>query len=446
MPQSNILIKDTEKATKLFSLLYETGKIINSSINLNKVLNNILEVIEQQFDYKFSAILLVDKDRLYVRAGRGFHPDVVKDFKPKIGEGIPGNVVKMGKPLIIPDVRKDSRYIDVNSPTLSELAVPIIHEGKVIGAFNIESDKLDHFDNDDLILLQSLADQAAHAIVNGKLYDQVKNFNIELQQSINKATKDLIAANEDLEKLNKVKSDFVSIVSHELRTPLTSIIGYVALVRDGEAGDLNGQQKDFLNIVIEESERFHRLINDLLDLAKIEQKKMIFIMKKFCIVKLLNDFINETAFLAKDKGIKLELEIVGEIPPVVADIDKIKQVLTNLVTNAMKFTNPGGKVVLKAHVERVDGVDYAQIDVIDSGIGMSKEDIPKIFNKFHQIDMKANRKAAGTGLGLTITKSLVEAHQGKIWVSSRLGKGSTFSFMIPMDLEEKHVKQEGVDQ
>lgn len=425
----NAKAKDsTEIFNKRLLTLYETGKIINSSLDLNQILDNILQIIEEQFDYKYSAILMVDKDRLYVKAGRGFNPNVVKNFRPKIGQGVPGTVVKTKKPLIIKDVSKDSRYINVNKATKSELTVPIIYDGKAIGAFNIESDKLDNFDEDDLVLLSSFADQASIAIRNAQLYEKIKNFNLELKRRVDMATEELREANKELERLNQIKSDFVSTVSHELRTPLTSIQGYVSLMADGDTGSINNEQKEFLGIVKEESQRLTRLISDLLDISKIEAGKMQMVFDDFNLLDFMNKYKNEVKSMASPKNIKVYVTAPHKLPDIKADADKIKQIFNNLVSNAIKFArkNTTLKIVIK------ENHDNIQVDVTDEGIGIAEKDLKNLFEKFQQVDNKMTRKTGGTGLGLAITKHLVEAHGGKIWVKSKVGEGSTFSFSLPI--------------
>ena len=418
-----------ELLNKRLSTLYETGKVINSSLDLNRILNNILQIIEEQFDYKFSAILMVDKDSLYVKAGRGFRPDVVKNFRPKIGQGIPGNAVKLKKPLIIKDVRKDPRYLNVNNPTRSELAVPMMYNGEAIGAFNIESDKLNNFDEDDMVLLSSFADQASIAVRNAQLYEEIKNFNMNLKHKIDKATEDLRNANTELERLNQIKSDFVSTVSHELRTPLTSIQGYVSLICDGDAGPITNEQKEFLQIVKEESQRLTRLITDILDISKIEAGKMSIVLKDFSILDFMDSYKKEIKNMALPKNIKVDIKMPARLPNVKADADKVKQIFNNLVSNAIKFS--GKNTTLRIEIKK--NPDNIQVDVADQGIGISGKDLKNIFEKFQQVDTKMTRKAGGTGLGLPITKHLVEAHGGKMWVKSKLGKGSTFSFSLPIN-------------
>jgi len=413
---------------KRLMTLYKTGKIINSSLDLNRIFNNILQIIDEQFDYKFSAILLVDGNRLYVKANRGFDPRVAKNFHPMIGIGTPGTVVKTGKPLIIRDVRKDRRYIDVNKTTKSALAVPILLQGKAIGAFNIESNKIGNFNKNDMYLLSSLADQAAQAIKNAQLYDRISNFNLELKKKIEQATNELTEKNKQLERLSQIKSEFVSTVSHELRTPLTSIQGYASLVADGDAGPINAEQREFLEVVKLESQRLTRLINDLLDVSKIESGKMKVAFNDFCLPDFIKHYEKEICNMASAKKIKVDIKVPNGLPKIKADADKIKQIFDNLISNAIKFS--GKNTTLKIEIK--ENPDDIEVDIHDQGVGIAEKDIKNIFEKFQRVDNTMTRKTGGTGLGLAITKHLVEIHGGRIGVRSELGKGSTFSFFLPI--------------
>jgi len=419
--------KALEHSNQRLKTIERVAKIINSSLELDNILNNILKIIDEEFDYKYSAILLVDKDKLYVKAGRGFSMEVVKTFRPKIGTGCPGTSVKTCAPVLIEDVSKDTRYIDVNSPTKSCLAVPIVHEGKAIGATNIESDKLANFGQDDVELLTAISDQAGHAITNAQLYEKVKNFNKELKKKIEEATEDLRHANKELERLSEMKSDFVSTVSHELRTPLTSIQGYTALIKDGELGPVNDEQKEFLGIVKEETERLTRLIGDLLDVSKIEAGRMKLVFQDFNLLHFIDHHKKEMENIALVKKIKLKFILPKETGIVKADPDKIKQIFYNLMSNAMKFSKENTTITITVENKK----NNIQISVKDQGMGMNKKDLDKIFGKFHQVDSKMTREIGGTGLGLTITQHLIEAHDGEIWVESEINKGATFCFSLP---------------
>ncbi|MCM2325270.1 MAG: GAF domain-containing protein [Candidatus Woesearchaeota archaeon] len=415
-----------ENSNKRLRNLNDIGKVVNSTLDLDIIFRYILDYIYKEMNYDFIAILLLDKDKLYSKAGIGFTKKQLESYSAKVGQGICGMVVKTGKPLLINDVSKVPFYINQASKTKAELSVPIRFKEKIIGVLNVESGLVNAFNNEDLVYLSALADQVASAIKNAQLYEKIKNFNKTLKKEVADATKELVEANIELKRLNEIKSEFVSTVSHELRTPLTSIIGYVSVIKDGEAGEISETQKEFLGIVKEESERLLRLISDLLDISKIDSGKMRFNFTETDASLIAQNSAKEMESLFAKKGITLDLELDRNVAAIKADPDKIKQILYNLLTNALKFSKPGTtvKVISK------DKGNHVQFDITDQGIGISKEDIPKLFKKFSQIDSKMTREVGGTGLGLAICEYLVKQHGGNIWVKSESGKGSTFSFTI----------------
>ncbi len=409
----------------------EIGKVINSSLDLDLIFKKLLEFVSKEMDFDFCALLMIEKGRFYTKAGIGFTKEELNTYNADIGEGICGMVAKTGEPIIANDVSKIIFYKKQAPATQSEITVPLKVEGKVIGVLNVESRKLNAFDDEDLVYLSALADQAAIAISNAQLYNKIKNFNEELKSEVESATKDLMQANKKLEKLNEIKSDFVSTVSHELRTPLTSIQGYVSLIYDGDTGHITDEQKEFLGIVKSESERLTRLISDLLDISKIEEGRMQYVFEDFNLLDFINSYKKEVSTMALRKNIEIEIKLPDKLPIIKADPDKIKQIFYNLISNAIKFSKENTKLQISIKENDED----IQVDVVDYGVGIAKKDHKKLFGKFSQIDSKMTRKAGGTGLGLAITKNLVESHGGKILVKSELGKGSTFSFTISKKLK-----------
>ncbi|MBI3036437.1 GAF domain-containing protein [Candidatus Woesearchaeota archaeon] len=423
------LYKSYADNVKRLSNLYESGKAINSSLHIGGILKALLETSSKELNYDSIAILLISNGRLYARAGLGFTSDEIASYSAAMGEGVCGKVAETGKPLIVSDVSKCDFYIEQSSRTKSEMAIPIKYGGKVMGVYNVESNNLNSFDNDDLLFISALSEQAAIAIKNAELFKEIESFSEVLQKKVNEATTELKNANEELQYLNKVKTDFLSIVSHELRTPMTSIVGYVSLLRDGECGPINQQQKEFLQIVQDESMRLYRLLSDLLDVQKIEAKRMIYIFKDFDFMGFLKKYSKEAERECKAKGLDFSLILPKNIPIIKADEDKIRQIMTNLVSNALKFTKKGG-IKIELHVLP----EFLQIEVSDTGIGISEANQKLLFEKFSQVNMEASREAGGTGLGLAITKSLVEAHGGKIWMESKPGHGSKFVFTMSRKL------------
>jgi signal transduction histidine kinase len=249
-----------------------------------------------------------------------------------------------------------------------------------------------------------------------------------LEKKVEDRTHELALANERLKELDRIKSDFVSNVSHELRTPLTAIKGAVDLVLREVAGPLTEKQIHYLTRVRANTQHLAGLINDLLDLSKIESGKIEFKASRVSLAGLVHDVVETLRPIAAEKIIALEATISEPIL-VWADRDKVNQVLMNLIGNAIKFTLAQGRVTVSASR---NGKENVQVCVSDTGPGVPADEKQKIFDKFYQIAEAGGAKPKGTGLGLAISKSLVELHGGKIWVESEDGRGSTFSFTLPV--------------
>ncbi|MDD4294209.1 MAG: PAS domain-containing sensor histidine kinase [Candidatus Omnitrophica bacterium] len=238
---------------------------------------------------------------------------------------------------------------------------------------------------------------------------------------------ELTDAQKRLKEAMEIKTRFTSMVSHELRTPLAAIKTGVNLVYDGLAGNVTDEQKMFLGVVRRNLDRLSRLINDVLDFQKFEAGKMIFQMEKHKINDIINEVYHSLVSLINEKGLTLKLDLADDLPVIDVDHDKIIQVLNNFINNAIKFTDKGS-ITVKAY--RKD--DYVVTDVIDTGIGIKKEDLNKLFVAFEQIGREKNPQNKGTGLGLVISKEIINGHYGKIWVESKVGEGTIFSFALPI--------------
>ena len=232
----------------------------------------------------------------------------------------------------------------------------------------------------------------------------------------------------------RLKSNFTSMVSHELRTPLTAIKEGIGIVLDGAAGEINEEQKDFLDTAKRNVDRLTRLINDVLDFTKLQSGKMFMKIAENDIGAMIKEVVKTQMPVAKEKGLYLKTEIVPGIPKVQFDHDRIIQVLINLVNNALKFTEKGG-ITVSAYLKS----GSVSVSVDDTGPGIKEADLPKVFQEFRQIEDAKTRKAGGSGLGLDITKEIVARHGGRIWAESQYGKGSSFKFTLPLERKYKVV-------
>ncbi len=244
------------------------------------------------------------------------------------------------------------------------------------------------------------------------------------EEALMRAHQRLKSAHEELKSVDKLKTDFMNIAAHELKTPLVPMVGYLHLINRKKLGP---EDRESLDIALRNTKRLQRLVDDILDIAKLESKVMKFRVEDVQLADLVRDSVAGARPFAGEKGITLKAVAPRRLQLVHGDPGRLAQVLTNLINNAIKFTDRGN-VVVEARARRGD----VAVEVRDTGIGIAKEDIPKLFTKFFQAETSARRKYGGTGLGLAICKEIVQAHGGKIWADSEPGKGSTFSFSLPI--------------
>jgi signal transduction histidine kinase len=295
---------------------------------------------------------------------------------------------------------------------VAQLTVPIRREEQIIGIIALGSCQQGRLDQETLEFVTRLADHAAAAIENARLFEQVR-------------------------RANDAKTEFVSFVSHELKQPMTSMKGYTDLLVKGAAGELNDTQRSFLGTIRSNVNRMNLLVSSLLDISRIESGRIRLEFKDLPIEQVVEDALRTIRAQIEAKQQPLEVDISPDLPLVRGDRGRLGQILTNLVTNAHKYTPEGGRITVRAQrwsdVEDAAGQDgFVLCSVTDTGIGMSSEDQERLFTKYFRSDDPAVRSETGTGLGLVITKSLVELQGGEIWIESELGKGSTFAFTIPI--------------
>ena len=252
------------------------------------------------------------------------------------------------------------------------------------------------------------------------------------EKEIQGLKEELLKANQEIEKLSRIKSDFVSVISHELRTPLTSIKESVSLILDGVTGPLSEEQKKFLTIAKNNIDRLAKLITDILDLSKLEAGRIHMHKKKADINSIIKDVYATTKIISDQKKIELSISLEESIDPTWFDPDRIGQVLKNLISNALKFNRDNGRIKISSSKERIGEKDFVKITVEDNGIGIPQEEMANLFRNFSPLDTSMTRRHNGAGLGLAISKGIVELHGGDIWVISEPDMGSKFIFTIPI--------------
>jgi signal transduction histidine kinase len=287
------------------------------------------------------------------------------------------------------------------------LAVPLLVEGEAIGVILVSRRTVRRFSDREVRVVETFADQAAIAIQNVRLFNEIQD------------------KSQQLEVANRHKSEFLANMSHELRTPLNAIIGFSEVLLQGIFGDVNEKQREYLADVLGSGQHLLSLINDILDLSKIEAGRMDLELSTFALRDALDSGLTIVRERASRHGIALSAAVASDVGTIVADERKVKQILYNLLSNAVKFTPDGGKVEVSVRADN----GHIRVEVRDTGIGIAGEDQQRIFEEFRQVGRERSRE--GTGLGLTLTKRFVELHGGRIWLESSPGKGSTFIFTVP---------------
>lgn len=345
---------------------------------------------------------------------------------PVTSIGLWGEAIRQRKPIITNDYAAPNPwkkgYPKEHVKITRHLNIPVFDGDRIVAVAGV-GNKEENYDESDVRQLTLLMEGMWRLVQRKRAEDSLKKYAEDLAQ----ANGELSKANEELKSLDRMKDEFLSNVSHEFKTPLTSIKGYSQLVLDETLGDINDQQKKAMDTVIRNSDRLRRLVDSLLYLSRTQVGRMSYYFEKVQLEEVINNCIHDQLPQANNNGVFLRTEI-EEIPPVRADKDKLTDVLTNLIDNALKFTPKGGQIIVSARKVPI-GV---HVEVKDTGIGIPADHIPHLFQRFYQVDSSTSRRYGGTGLGLHISKAIVEAHGGKIWIESEEGKGTTVHVELPM--------------
>jgi signal transduction histidine kinase len=370
-------------------------------------------------DATFSTIFRFDGALIHLEALRNVSPEgtaaIREAFPMPVGRGGAASRAILTRSIVhIADVRDDPEYalqgVSQAAEFRSILAVPMLHDGKPIGAITVAGPAARPFPDKQIALLKTFADQAVIAVENVRLFSEIQD---KTQQ---------------LEIANRHKSEFLANMSHELRTPLNAVIGFSEVLIEKMFGEINPKQEEYLQDILSSGKHLLSLINDILDLSKIEAGRMELEAQPFDLPAALDNALTLIKERAARNSIGLEVHVDPRIGEILADERKVKQVLLNLLSNAVKFTPEGGKIIMSA----VMNGEAVAVSVADTGIGIAAEDQETVFEEFRQVGTDYARKREGTGLGLALARRLVELHGGKLSLQSELGKGSTFTFTIPV--------------
>lgn len=433
---------------KVQGLLYNLAIIMASSLYLEDLVHRLLAELLSTMRITRGAFVLITLDgKIYEVMHEGYV------LAPEFDEKEIKIFFDQKKTLVFEKLT-DSHIKNVMRKLDASVVVSLHTEAEFVGLLILGKKQVGaSYSPYDLQVLDILSPEAAIAIQNARSFEEIRRFNITLEEKIAKATDELRKANvevykknvelaklgkrlgdanDKLKTLDKLKDEFLSLASHELRTPMTAIKSYLWMVLQGQAGKVTGKQASYLNRAYNSTSHLISLVNDMLDVSRIESGRIMLNLGEIKLVQLIDDVVAEIT----PRATELEIEIVvipfpSLLPSVLGDFDKIKEVLINLVGNALKFTPKKGKITIG--MEQNDGM--VETSVTDTGAGIKKEDIPKLFQKFIMVGGSEQKalNTQGTGLGLYICKSIIELHGGKIWVKSEgIGKGTSFTFSLPI--------------
>lgn len=408
-----IPLLDSQKEIERLRRLVELSVSLNSTLNLNELLNTIIKTAADILGCEAGSILLVNEKtgNLFFAASSGSETKKLAEIPVPMNNSLAGTIFQSGEPIIINVVDNEPRHnqaADKHSgfATESLLGVPLKIRERKMGVLEVLNKKNGIFTQEDAAILKVVASHAAVALHNGQLVQALKQ------------------AYDDVRNADELKSNFLTLASHELRTPLGIIIGYATFLREEAAGELSDHAEQVLNA----AQKMRAILEDMNNLTMLEKDTSTILPHKTHIQKLLSAMVAEVAELAKTRGQEIVLDLPNEAIYCFLDEKKLNTAISNLLHNALRFSPENETVTLGA---KLDGENLL-CWVKDQGIGLSTDQLERIFEKFYQVDSPNVRRYGGMGLGLTIAKGLIEAQGGKIWAESAgKGKGATFTMSLP---------------
>jgi two-component system, NtrC family, sensor kinase len=415
--------QDLTRSVGELRALGEVGQAISSTLDLQTVLSTIVARATQLSGTDAGVIYEYDEHRevFLPRATEHLEAEIVETMLAtpvRKGEGATGRLAEVQEPIQVPDILEAPaesrvRSVLVRAGYRALLAVPLVREGQLLGGLTVIRKTTGAFAPDTTELLQTFATQSSLAIQNARLFREIED------------------KSRQLEVASQHKSEFLANMSHELRTPLNAIIGFSEVLTDRMFGELNEKQEEYLKDIYASGTHLLSLINDILDLSKIEAGRMELELTDFHLPTALDNALTLVRERAGRRNITLQMSVDERLGEIRADERKIRQVVLNLLSNAIKFTPEGGRIEVVAALR--DG--SVEVSVRDTGVGIAPEDQEAVFEEFRQVGT-ADKKAEGTGLGLTLCRKFIELHGGQIGVKSQVGAGSTFTFTVPVHRAE----------
>ncbi len=420
---NKIFYKDNYHREEFFGRLNRT---LSSTTDLRGLLerasNEIASTLKCQQAFFF---VYTDTDH-YATAGTDKHSILLKADADSLAKIF--NAVNMHSIIVASTLDHESELRRMMISSHLEVIVQLVQPDGVVGYLCLGDHQTSGYTSRDMSVLNTIADELTIAIQNALSIQEVKDLNSGLQQRVDEATKELRASNAQLQKLDKMKDEFVSITSHQLRTPLTSVKGYISMVLDGDAGEVNESQRKLLNEAFNSSERMVHLIGDFLNVSRLQTGKFMIEKTPTDLAKVVQQEVDGLKPSALSRNMKLECKIAKKIPILELDEGKFRQVIMNFADNAIYYSHENSKIDISLSVEGGEVV----YTVKDTGIGVPDAERTQLFTKFYRATNAKRQRPDGTGVGIYLAKKIVDAHGGRIIFESTEGKGSTFGFRLPI--------------
>ena len=469
----NLLVRSFEKLKKSFNDLDDQAKlIVKTDLELNKAQEELdkrlggldaLQRISRQISTTLDESEIFARLRQTLTTHLAFEKNLILIYNDQrtlncyVAIGIPDKnitnimdtlqrhtgvaaAMKKGNAFSSFSTPKEQRELITHASEAEHFVVsPILSQEGIIGmVFVANQSNAAAITQGDEEIISILAGQIGQALENARLFEQVYRSRQDLEAKIHDRTKQLESALAEVQNISKTKSDFISAVSHELRTPLTSIKGYASILMQGKLGNVPESVKERLGKINTHSDNLVKLINELLDISRIESGKAEMNLTQCDLSALIDSIHDLLTPQLKDKNIKFIKNVNANIPAMMLDSSQADRIFINLIGNAIKFTPEKGAISVSAKLNS----DIVTVEVADTGIGISKNDIGRLFDEFYRVDNQINQNVKGTGLGLPLAKKIVEAHGGKMWVTSTVNQGTTFHFTLPVKQTLKNKTQD----
>jgi len=433
--------EESDKRLKGLEALHKTARLISTTLDEQEIFNRLDQSLQANFDFDKILLFIYDKNKI-------LKTKIRVSYSQEGGEYALSSLEK--NTALMKAIQEGTVFSSVNTPQQRKNSItqcfstehfvlsPILAQNGFFGILFVgnQSNASPVTEGDEEII-SILANQIGQSLENARLFEEVFLSSQALETKVQDRTKQLEEALEEVRNISQKKSEFISAVSHELRTPLTSIKGYASILITGKLGEIPQAVKERLEKVNTHSDNLVKLINDLLDIARIESGRAEMNMVESDLNHVIENVHDLLTPQMKEKNIRWKTQVSPEISSIILDASQVERVFINLVGNAIKFTPENGEISINAVL--MDST--VTVEVSDTGIGIAPKDITRLFDEFYRVENDINQNVKGTGLGLALAKKIVEAHQGKIWITSQINQGTTFHFTLPLTQtrEEKSV-------